>query len=190
MIKLKEKTSNKETLSSNFMIINEYCKDDTKRFINNINTNKIATIKDAKYIKIKNKKYYVNNKNKIIHEFNEIPVAKWIQRKLHKDVEFLPNISEVDSIKLGDFKINGKEIWELKTIIGNGKRTLDYAVKNKRDQASIFIFDLTYSKIKNIDAINQTIDIFRRRKWVNKIILKRDNKIIKVLTKKEIDYRS
>ena len=184
---LKEKTLTQKT---NFIIKNAYCKDDTIRFINNINIKKIATIKNAEYIEIKNKKYYVNDTNRIIHEFNEISVAKWIQKKLHKNVEFLPNISEVDSIKLGDFRIDDKEIWELKTIFGSGKRTLDYAIKNKKEQASIFIFDLTYSKIKNIDAIIQTIDIFRRRKWVNKIILKRKNNIIKILTKKEIDYRS
>lgn len=190
MEKLKVKELDEEKLSTNLIINNAYCKDDTKRFINSINTNIVATIKNAKYIKIKNKRFYVNNTNKIIHEFNEISVAKWIQKKLHKNVEFLPNISEVDSIKLGDFRIDGKEIWELKTIIGSGKRTLDYAIKKKKGQASIFIFDLTYSKIKNIEAIIQAINIFRRRKWVNKVILKRNDAIIKVLTKKEIDYRS
>ena len=126
----------------------------------------------------------VNDINKIIHEFNEVPVAEWIQNKLHKDVEYLPNISEVDDVKLGDYKVDKKEIWELKTIKGNGKRTLDSAVKDKKDQASIFILDLSYSKMEDIEAIKQSIEIFRRRDWVDRIILKRDKNILKVFNKK------
>ena len=100
------------------------------------------------------------------------------------DVEYLPNISEDDSIKLGDYKINNKDVWELKTIRGNGKRTLDTAVKDKKEQANIFILDLTYSKMGNYEAIKQTIDIFRKREWIEKIILKRNNNILKVFKKK------
>ena len=96
----------------------------------------------------------------------------------------MPNISEDDGLKLGDYKINNKDVWELKTIRGNGKRTLDSAVKDKKDQANIFIFDLTYSEMNDSEAIKQTIDIFRRREWVEKIILKRNNELLKVFNKK------
>lgn len=174
----------KELLLTNSTINGDYCIDDTKNFIDNIDRNKKATLKDAEYIEIKGKRYYVNDINKIIHEFNEVPVAEWIQNKLHKDVEYLPNISEVDDVKLGDYKVDKKEIWELKTIKGNGKRTLDSAVKDKKDQASIFILDLSYSKMEDIEAIKQSIEIFRRRDWVDRIILKRDKNILKVFNKK------
>lgn len=136
------------------------------------------------FVDIHGKRYYINNDNKIIHEFNEISVAEWIRDYLHLDVEYLPNISEDDSIKLGDYKINNKDVWELKTIRGNGKRTLDTAVKDKKEQANIFILDLTYSKMGNSEAIKQTIDIFRKREWIEKIILKRNNNILKVFKKK------
>lgn len=136
------------------------------------------------FVDIHGKRYYINNDNKIIHEFNEISVAEWIRDYLHLDVEYLPNISEDDSIKLGDYKINNKDVWELKTIRGNGKRTLDTAVKDKKEQANIFILDLTYSKMSNSEAIKQTIDIFRKREWIEKIILKRNNNILTVFKKK------
>ena len=51
---------------------------------------------------------------------------------MHKDTEYLLNISEDDSVKLGDYRVDNKEIWELKTIKGNGKRTLDNAIKEKK----------------------------------------------------------
>lgn len=174
----------KKIVLKNTNLENEYCTDNTIEMIKNIDNNKQATIKNAEFVNIDGKKYYVNDKNKIIHEFNEVSVAEWIKDYLHLDVEYLPNIAEDDSIKLGDYKINNKEIWELKTIRGNGNRTLDTAVKNKKNQANIFILDLTYSKMENLEAIKQTIDIFRRRDWIEKIILKRNNEILKVFNKK------
>ena len=168
------------------------CIDITKNFINTIKRNKKATLTNAKSVIVNNKKYYVNDVNKIIHDFNEIEVAEWIKNFLHKDIEYLPNISEDEKVKLGDYLIEKREIWELKTIIGNGKRTLDSAIKVKKGQASIFIFDITYSSISIQNAISQAKKIFKNRNWVEKIILKKNDKIIKVLikNKKEIDYGS
>ena len=128
--------------------------------------------------------YYQNKQNKIIHKFNEESVAKWIQKDLHKDVEYLFDITEVENVRLGDYKIDKNEIWELKTIKGNGKRTLDSAVKDNKEQAVTFILDLTYSQMEDIEAIKQTMDLFRKREWVNRIILKRNNNIIKVFKKR------
>lgn len=174
----------KEMIVSNVTLESEYYFDDTINVRNNIDYKKTATINYAEFVDIHGKKYYINNDNKIIHEFNEISVAEWIRDYLHLDVEYLPNISEDDSIKLGDYKINNKDVWELKTIRGNGKRTLDTAVKDKKEQANIFILDLTYSEMGNSEAIKQTIDIFRKREWIEKIILKRNNNILKVFKKK------
>lgn len=179
-----EWANKKGMLISNTILENSYCCDDTINVRNNIDYKKTATIKDAEFVDIRRKRYFINNDNKIIHEFNEVSVAEWIRDYLHLDVEYLPNISEDDGLKLGDYKINNKDVWELKTIRGNGKRTLDSAVKNKKDQANIFIFDLTYSKMNDSEAIKQTIDIFRRREWVEKIILKRNNELLKVFNKK------
>ena len=179
-----EWANKKGMLISNTILENSYCCDDTINVRNNIDYKKTATIKDAEFVNIRRKRYFINNDNKIIHEFNEVSVAEWIRDYLHLDVEYLPNISEDDGLKLGDYKINNKDVWELKTIRGNGKRTLDSAVKDKKDQANIFIFDLTYSKMNDSEAIKQTIDIFRRREWVEKIILKRNNELLKVFNKK------
>ena len=158
--------------------------DITEQFISEIDNNKKATIKDATSVVKNNKKYYVNDKNIIVHEFNEVPVGEWIKSFLHKDVEYLPNISEDDGIELGDYLIEKTEVWELKTIKGNGKRTLDSAIKEKREQANIFIFDMTYSKMNIDESIRQSQRIFGNREWVEKIIIKKNDDLIKVLIKK------
>ncbi len=182
--KKKEWQKEKELLLTNSIITNNYCTDDTKEFIDSIDVNKKATLKDAEFIDINGKRYYKNKQNKIILKFNEDTVAEWIRDDLRMDVEYLFDITEDENVKLGDYKINEQEIWELKTIKGNGKRTLDTAIKDKKNQASIFILDLTYSEMEDIEAIRQTIDIFRKREWVSKIILKRNKGILKVFNKK------
>ena len=165
-------------------INSDYCIDDTQSFINDIDINKKATLKDALCVDINGKKYYQNKQNKIIHKFNEESVAEWIQKDLHKDVEYLFDITEVENVRLGDYRIDNNEIWELKTIKGNGKRTLDSAVKDNKEQALTFILDLTYSQMEDIKAIKQTMDVFRKREWINRIILKRNDNIIKVFKKR------
>ena len=134
-------------------IKSDYCIDETKSFIADIDINKKATLKDAEYVNIKGKKYYTNKANIIVHEFNEIIIAEWIRDYLHKDVEYLFDITEDERVKLGDYKVDQNEIWELKTIKGDSKRTLDSAIKEKKGQASIFIFDLTYSEMNDMEAM-------------------------------------
>lgn len=158
--------------------------DITDEFTSKIDYNKKATILDAKSIKINNKNYQVNNQNKIRHDFNEKPVAEWIKDKLHLDVEYLPNIGEDKNIKLGDYLVDKNEIWELKTIRGNSSRTLDSALKSSKGQASTFIVDITYSDMSLKTATEQVKDVFRRREWINKVIFKDKNKLLKVIEKR------
>ena len=51
----------KEMLMSSTILENEYCYDDTINVKNNINYKKTATIKDAEFIDIDDKKYFVND---------------------------------------------------------------------------------------------------------------------------------
>ncbi len=170
----------KTTINTCYGQKNVYCVDITREFKSSINVKKDATLADAKSISINGKRFYVNKKNKIIHEFNEEHVAEWIRKKLHMDVEYLPNITSVSNVKLGDYRINKRQIWELKTLTGNASRTIDSAIKNKKNQSSIFIIDMTYSHLNNNDVICQIYEVFRRRNWVKIVIFKRRNSLIKI----------
>lgn len=161
-----------------------YVEDITNEYLKATLKNKKGIVKNASCFVCNNKTYYVSDKNKVLIGFNEMEVAHWIAQYLHKNVELLPNIGEEDGISVGDYLINKKDIWELKTIRGNGKKTIDSAIKNKKNQAKTFIIDVTYSKITNRAAINQSIQTMNNRKWIKQIIVKKHDSVIAVLHKK------
>ncbi len=168
------------------IIKNKYCIDCTKKFISNIDINKKATIKNAKYVDINGKRYYVNDKNKIIHQKNEEGVAKWLKKRFGGKIEYLPNIGEKDGIQCADYLFKN-EFWDLKELTGNGKRTLEDAIKNKKKQASNFIIDISNSKMTKNELLNQALKIYggKSLRWVDKFILKKDDELIAFLQRKK-----
>ena len=161
-----------------------YYKDVTKEFLASIDKNKKATITDAKEVTINGKTYKVNKHNPIMHDYNEVPVAEFIQKKLHMDVEYQPNINEDKNVKIGDFKIDNNELWELKTIQGNTKNTIPDNIRKASKQASIIILDVTYTDIPLNNILEEINNGFRKNNKIERIILKSHNNILKVLNKK------
>ncbi len=177
----KQKTKNKKQITTS----NLYYEDITNEFLLNIDKNKKATITNAKEATINGKTYKVNKQNPIKHEKNEVQVAEFIQRKLHMDVKYEPNINEDKRVHFGDFEINGKEIWELKSPIGNAKNTISNNLKEASHQASIIMLDITDTDIPLNKILNDINNGFRRRNKIERVILKKNNKILKVLNKKK-----
>ena len=168
----------KKQLSNNFKL---YYEDITNEFLLSINKNKKATITNAKEVTINGKTYKVNKQNPIIHEKNEVQVAIFIQKKLHKNVEYLPNINDE---KLGDYKIDNNEICELKTITGNSKNTIPDNIRKASKQAQIILLDVTYTNIPIDNILKDINNGFRRNRKIERIILKKHYNVLKVLNKK------
>lgn len=84
-------------------------------------------------------------------------------------------------IKTPDYMIGDKK-FDLKEISGNGKNTLDSAIKKQEKQAENFIFDISKSEMSEKEAVNQIEKIFNseHRKWIKQIILIKNDKIIKI----------
>ena len=72
---------------------------------------------------------------------NEMEIANWIARILGGKIEINPKISEPPNIEVPDYYYNNKRL-DLKEINGNGKNTIDTAIKSKREQADSFILDI------------------------------------------------
>ena len=144
------------------------------------------SIKDAISVTINNETFMVGKLNKIIHENNEVEVAKWLSKTFKENIEYLPNITEKEGIQCADY-IFKNEFWDLKELIGNGKRTLEDAIKKKKKQASNFIIDITNSKMSKEELLKQAIKIYNGKslKWIDKIILKKNNELIAVLKRKK-----
>ena len=96
----------------------------------------------------------------------------------------MPRILLPEYIKTSDYLINN-EYWDLKTIVSNRNDAIRNRIRNQEDQASNFIIDISKSKLTLKSAEKQINDIFLLKgyKWLNKIILKKNNEI-KIIHKK------
>ena len=143
-------------------------------------------VKDRNYYEtIEGIKYYVDNKNVILeYSKKEKETAIWLENIFGGEIFMLPRINKPDGIMTADYLIDN-EYWDLKNINGRGKRVIEDAIKKKRNQSNNFIFDITKSKIKKDDLFNQLEKIYKSKttNWVNKIIVKKGNKVIKCFIK-------
>lgn len=77
------------------------------------------------------------------------------------------------------------EYWDLKNVIGDGKRVIEDLIKKKKRQSLNFIIDITDSKISDIDLMRQINKLFvsKTTNWVEKIIVKDKEEIIIICEK-------
>ena len=158
----------------------------TKLWLENSTPGK-GTIKDATSVTINGEVFKVNKLNKIIHENNEVKVAEWLKKTFGGEIEYLPNITEKDGVSCADYFFKN-EFWDLKELSGNGKRTLEDAIKRKKKQSSNFIIDISNSKMEKEELLKQAQKIYNSRSldWVDKLILKKNDELIAVLQKNRL----
>lgn len=168
----------------NLSITEQKYQDISKDWLKNKTNN--GLIKNAISVRLNNKIYRVNNINKIVHENNEVEVAIWLKNMFGGTIEYLPNINEDKGIACADYRYKG-EFWDLKELNGNGKRTLEDAIKKKKKQSKNFIIDITKSQMTKEEILRQGIDIYSKHSlvWVDKLILKKDNELIAILARKK-----
>lgn len=138
------------------------------------------------YIDTDGTKYKIDNKNvKIKANQKEREVASLLSQLYGQPVYLVPVVLNPQGIKTPDYMVN-KEKFDLKEILGNGKNTLDTAISKKKRQSSNFIFDISNSKITENTAVEQIKKIYnsKNRLWVDKIILTKDGKILKIFKRK------
>lgn len=110
---------------------------------------------------------------------HEREIAEVLAEQLHERVILQPKIEYPKGIKMPDYTIGGKS-YDLKTIEGAGKNTLDSSVKRKKGQASNFVFDVTKFAVSDDEMFRQASHIIERRDWIDKVILIRNNEIIRI----------
>lgn len=166
--------------------------DITDKWLKNAKPNNYK-VKNLHYYRYKNQKYFVDDKN-VVLDYNEKEkhVASWLIEKFGGYIYMCPRVNNPEGIKTPDY-LWYNEFWDLKEIKGNGKHTFDTAIKKKKSQATNFIFDISNSKMPTKEVLRQINLIFKSkdRQWVNKIIImKKENVIIVVERKKEINHQS
>lgn len=141
---------------------------------------------DLPYFMYDGIKYKVDNKNVVLdYSLKELEVANWLENTFGGEIYMLPRINKPDGIQTAYYLFRG-EYWDLKEIVGCGNHTLDSAIKKKKNQSNNFIFDISNGKI-TIDSINKQLNLIYKskdRKWVNQVMVKRNNDVIVIYKRK------
>ena len=162
--------------------------DITKKWLSDANPNS-HKVKDLNIYEYDGIKYKVDKKNVVLdYSSKEKEVAEWLENKLGGELYMVPRINNPEGISTPDY-LYKNEYWDLKEILGNGKRTIDTAIKKKQKQSHNFIIDISKSKMTNDQAISQLHNILDKkdRLWVDKLLLKRDDDLIIILKHKKRD---
>lgn len=176
---------------------NNYC-EVTKEWLSKANPKSNNIIHAKKYIDDDLNEYLVDNKknsvfyNKKSKDYIEtMACVKLFRNVFGGKLEVQPIVILKDGISTCDFKwIRPYEVkqekWDLKTVQGKSNRTLDNMIKKKKRQSYNFIFDIKHHTITPKNAKRQIKHIFNdpHRDWVDKIILKDNDKIIAIYQKK------
>lgn len=142
---------------------------------------------DKRYFKDSNKNIYKLDNKYVVLDYSkeEKEIAKWLAKKFCTNVYMLPRVNYPYNIQTPDYLFKN-EYWDLKTINGSNLSTIDRAINGKSKQAENFIIDISNSKITNqiADICISKIYNSKYRKWVNKIMLINNKKIIKIYQRK------
>lgn len=153
-------------------------------------TNKILS-KDKKEYKVEEQRYFIdNNGNRYDVDGKHVIIKSSVREKEVANIlgdiyggkiNLVPVVLNPKGIRTPDYII-GEEKFDLKEIFGNTKNTLDHAIKKKIKQSNNFIFDISKSKIRTNEAIKQIEKIYSNpyRGWIDKIILIKEDKVLKV----------
>lgn len=170
---------------------NDNYTDVTKEWLNSATPNSHKILNKSFYVDKKKNVYYVDNK-KVVIEYNtdELETAIWLEKTFGGEIYMNPKINKPDNIKSADYYFKN-ENWDKKrlTNVRSKDRAVDNAIKSAKLQANNFILDITGCKLSNRIIINQVKNVFSSknygRKWVNKIIIIRNNTLIKVFIRKK-----
>ena len=136
---------------------------------------------------VKGFKYKVDGKNVVLdYSKKEKDIAIWLEKTVGGKIYMLPRINKPDGIMTADYLFRN-EYWDLKSITGCGKRIIEDTIKRKKRQSKNFIFDITNSNIQENDLLRQLEKVYNSEttKWVNKIIVKKNENVIIILKRKD-----
>lgn len=131
-------------------------------------------------------KYNVDGKSiKIKASEKERQVANVLGKTYGGNVKLVPVVLNPQGVKTPDYLVN-EEKFDLKEPKGNSVTTIYDLFKNKSKQADNFIIDIHKSDMTKLDSIKQAEEVFhsKHRKWINRIILMKDNEIFKILKRR------
>ena len=166
--------------------VNKNYIDVTKKWISNANPNSYE-IKELDYWIINNKKHKVDGKKVLLdYSKSEFKCAKWLKSTFGGEIFMCPRVELPKNIRTPDYIWNN-EYWDLKEIKSSGARAIDNRINGNKKQSCNYIIDVSNNKLSDELITKQVKKLFSspERKWVDKIIVKRNNRIIIILQRKK-----
>ena len=113
-------------------------------------------------------------------------IAASLSEKYGKTVEFIPQILYPPNIQTPDYMIDG-ELFDLKTLTGQGKNLFYGAIAKKRRQAHNFIVDITHCPLCMKEIERQIASLYKspRVGFLNKLVLMKHGEIIKAYARQQ-----
>lgn len=98
----------------------------------------------------------------------------------------LPQVDIPEGIQTADYLFRGEK-WDLKEIKSTGKNVLDNRVNGLKRQSNNFIFDISNASLFIKDLNSQVGKLYElpNRKWINKIILIKNQKLVCIYIRKK-----
>lgn len=164
--------------------------DVTKEWLENAKPNS-HKVRDS-YFYISNDKVYIvdGSKNVVLdYSLKELEVANFLENTFGGEIYMNPRVNIPNGVKTADYWWNG-EYWDLKELKNSTSltRAVDNVIKDCEKQSHNFIIDITDSEVPVSSIIKQVKKTFTPgmyyRLWVNKIIIKYNDDLIGVFTKK------
>ena len=144
-----------------------------------------AKVSEKTYWEYDGKRYEVDGKH-VVHDYSnkEKEVADWIASRFGKHVELVPRVNFPKGINTPDYLID-EEKFDLKVITGKGKNVLDGNLRKTKKQADNIIFDVSESKLTELEIRKQINRIYKdKRRQVNVIVIKKEDKVLMVAKKR------
>lgn len=132
------------------------------------------------------KVYKVHGRDVVLdYKPREKEIAELLEREVGGEIFMVPRVNIPEGVSTPDYLFHG-ERYDLKTIYGKGKNTLGSALESKKRQSNNFIFDVTNSELPDDEIMRQINGIYRsdHTRFVNEIVVVRDDKILWVLKRK------
>ena len=171
---------------------NETSEDVTEEWLK-LSTPNSHIVKDRKSYKIGDKIYRVRKGSTAVvldYSQDEKLCAEWIEGVFGGKIYMNPRVNRPKKVNTADY-LWRDELWDKKSLKNSKSltRAFDNAIKDCQEQTGNFIVDLTGCELSNNTIINQVKNSFNSksklyRYWLQKVVIKRGNKLIKVIVKK------
>lgn len=143
-------------------------------------------VSDLQELTINGSTYRVDGRNVVLdYSAHEKEIAELLEKEFGGEMQMVPRINNPQGISTPDYLFRG-ERYDLKTIgKTTGKNPLFNRIKNAKGQAENFVLDITNAKLEQKFVDEQLGKVFwsNNTKYVKKIILVRDGRILKIVVR-------